>query len=300
MRAEWYDYEQDEQGNCYAVDPKTGEAIEAMTITVPIGSKITTPAQQEAYAKIKEHERNLAMRRKVSSDGGRFYFLPGQIGFNDLSPATAARLIFLGTFSSYDGNKLVISQRKPISRKNLSEILKVSRATADRFWSEVSPKYITEDENGLLLTNSNIFIRGAISKGQSYRKMFLDGIRNLYWSVPASKHKALGYVFQMLPFVNFEWNVLCYNPDETDLDSIDFMSIDEFRMAIGYEKSNMSRLSKTYREIVFPVKGKPEPFCAFVSCGTSKNKDKIVVNPRILYSGTQPEAVRILGGLCKE
>ena len=29
-------------------------------------------------------------------------------------------------------------------------------------------------------------------------------------------------------------------------------------------------------------------------------KKEIGKDPRILYSGTQPEAVRILGGLCKE
>lgn len=49
MRAEWYDYELDEQGNCYAVDPKTGEAIEAMTITVPTGTCPKTERKESVH-----------------------------------------------------------------------------------------------------------------------------------------------------------------------------------------------------------------------------------------------------------
>lgn len=300
MRTDRYEYLTDENGNQYAINHETGEAFPVHNAPIIDGSIIFTPEQQAEYRERKERKHKSAMRRKASNEGGRFYFLPGQTDFNDLSPATAARLIFLATYTSYNDNRLMVSQRKPIVRKELPGLLKVSKTTADRFWTEVSPRYLREDEDGLLLTNSDIFIKGTIQKRQSYQKMFIDGIRHLYCSVPASKHKALGYVFQMLPFINYEWNVLCYNPDETDLDNIHFMRVDDFREAIGYDKSNISRLLKTYYDIKFPVDGNLEPFCAFVSYGASKAMDKIIINPRILYSGSNPEYVRILGGLCKD
>ena len=72
---------------------------------------------------------------------------------------------------------------------------------------------------------------------------------------PQSKHTNLGYIFKLIPYVNCEYNIICHNPLEKDLDLIEPMTVGEFCEAIGYDKTNASRLIKIYNEIIFEVDG---------------------------------------------
>lgn len=72
-------------------------------------------------------------------------------------------------------------------------------------------------------------------------------MRKLYIMVQPSQHKHLGYLFKMLPYVNLEYNVLCHNPLESNLDDIQLMTVSEFCGAIGYDISNWHRLNKIYK-----------------------------------------------------
>ena len=65
----------EENGNDYAVNTLTGEVLDAIKTIVPVGSRIITPEQQEAYKKRKEIERLKAQRIEQDSDLGYFYFL---------------------------------------------------------------------------------------------------------------------------------------------------------------------------------------------------------------------------------
>lgn len=93
-----------------------------------------------------------------------------------------------------------------------------------------------------------------------------------------------------------EYNILCRRPFAKDIEDIQPLTLKEFCEAVGlsYNRTTVSRLKKAYSGIQFVVNGFPELFCAFVTDGQNHDGDKIIINPRILYSGRNPEQVRNL------
>lgn len=287
----------------YRVDEKTGETIELVWIKVERGS-ITIPLRQiEANRKRKHEEGKQAQKRITNSPLGKFYFIPMHEQFSDVSPIAVTRLIYLNTFIGYDGNRLMLTERTPMQRKDLAEVLGVSKATITRFMDEVSPTYIIEDSEGLLFTNGNVFKRGSLPRKQycQYQKFYIDGIRRLYVETKKSFHKQLGYIFKLLPFINVEYNLVC-NPAsvmETNLEKIQLISIAEFCRWIGHDVTHLNKLVAVYSSIHLMIDGKPERFCALSYDGVNKANAKIFINPRIMYNGSDYNKVAVLGAFCK-
>ena len=287
----------------YRVDEETGEARELVWIKAERGS-ITIPLSQiEANRKRKQEEAERDLKRTTNSPLGKFYSIPMHEQFPGVSPMSVTRLIYLNTFVSYDGNRLMLTERTPMRRKDLAEVLGMSEATITRFMNEVSPAYITEDSEGLLFTNGNVFKRGSLPRKQycQYQKFYIDGIRQLYAGTKKSFHKQLGNIFKLLPFINVEYNLVC-NPAsvmETDLEQVQLISIAEFCGWIGHDVAHLNKLVAAYSSIQFVIDGKPERFCTLSYDGVNKANAKIFINPRIMYNGSDYNKVAVLGAFCK-
>lgn len=280
------------------VNPETGE-IGRTFRPVENGSIIYTPEQQEAYRKRKEIEKEKRLRRDAQDELGYFYFVKSNMTFSDLIPETATKLVYLNTYLDYN-NRLMLSERRQMQKKDLEDVLKISPATMKRFWKSVSPKYIINTKDGLMSSCPDI-IRGDLPKVeafQAYQKFYLDGIRKLYAEADNKHHKHLGYVFQLLPYVNIEYNILCFNPFEKNLTDIRPMSVKDFCQQIGYDNSHLNRLLSLYGKIRFDVDGKPQQFCAFSYDGLHREEMLIFVNPHIFYGGSDFRKVEVLGKFC--
>lgn len=294
-----YDYIlDDETGNFKAISRSTGEITEAVQHILPYGTICYTPESQRLYKERKEQEQNHNIRRLKEEELGNFYFTSRKEDFADISPESLTRLIYLNTFMAH-GNRVMLTERTPMHRRDLSKILKLSKATITRFWKEVNPKYIKETDEGLMLSNDVIFRRGAVTKGNSYQRMYIKGIRNLYELTDISNHKYLGYLFRLLPFINIEYNLICSNPFEKELERVELISIADFCNMIGYDIAHISKLMKIYHDIQFDVGGRLERFCSFAYDGMRKKNAKILVNPHILYCGSDYTKVEVLGAFCK-
>ena len=260
----------------------------------PAGSWVNTPAQQERY------------KQRLYRKQNPFIFIREQ-DFDDISPESLTRLIFLNTFANYNDNKLMISERAPMHKKDLAKILGISPATVFRFWHEVSPKYLQENPSGLILTDRAIFYKGDLKNADHnslYRRLYIRSVRTLYRSISDTKYvKHLGYIFRLLPLINLEYNILCYNPAETNIEDIQPITLSEFCSLIHYNSENVDKLLNIYRRIRFEVPGKPnktERFISFVSDGISRGKSCIIVNPRILFNGSDYSKVEALGLFYKD
>lgn len=145
---------------------------------------------------------------------------------------------------------------------------------------------------------SDFSCRGKLPYGGRYQQIFVSSVQELYRKTRPQQHRYLGYVFQMLPYINIEYNILCTNPTEENLDLISHITLDDFCAAIGYSKNQRARLMRVYASITFSVDRKQEQFCAFVTPGADLGRTKIFVNPHILYHGKQDVQTQILGKLC--
>jgi hypothetical protein len=142
------------------------------------------------------------------------------------------------------------------------------------------------------------FCRGKLSPGGRYQQFYRRAVRQLYHATPVSKHGHLGQIFQILPFVNIEYNIVCRNPMETKLDKVKPLTLDEFCALVGYDPTQRGRLLRDYDAIRFDVDGRAERFCSFVTSGADLTTARIFVNPHILYHGRHPQQVQILGKFC--
>lgn len=275
-------------GTKYQVNTDTGEIREMYETWLPVGSKVYTPEQQEAYKKHQEAESRRIGRKTSNRELGTFAFININNAFDKLKPANVARLIYLSTFLSFGSNILMKTERTAMRYDDLSIILNCSGKTVDRFWKEVSPQYITLTDDGLMLTNDMIFLRNKIKERSNFfQKVYKDSIRKLFRT--AINLNYVGYIFRMLTFINIEYNILCRNPEETKLKEIQPITIDEFCEHIGYSVNQKSRIINTYKKIKFNVNGREERLIAFVDGGL-----RIVINPRVIYSGSDFRKVQVL------
>ena len=109
-------------------------------------------------------------------------------------------------------------------------------------------------------------------------------VRDLYKESTISMHKLLSYLFLMIPFLNIEWNILCYNQKEKQIENIKRMPINDFCFMMGYSKSNISFLVK--KLLSLKIKNK------LVVSVTLLGKDAYVfINPRVFYAGNNHEEI---------
>ena len=100
-----------------------------------------------------------------------------------MRPKTAARLMYLATYLSYDG---VHSERK-----RMAELLGLKRKTFDRFFVEVTDAgMLIKTDDGYTM-NRNYFVRGKVE-----------------YPLYQSLYQYLGYIFLMMPYVNVQWNTV--------------------------------------------------------------------------------------------
>lgn len=269
------------------VDIETGEVVAGITMH----DKDDRRRAKEYW----ERQNARELRRADHGPLGKF-FLSGcrDNQFAGLSPQDTARLIYTVSFMGYD-SVLKRNERSKMKIADLEQTLNLSKSTFIRFWDKVNERFIFENEDGTLIVK-DCFFRGKQKKiEERLIKVFIRQIQALYRNTPVSKHRYLGYIFQLLSYINVQYNVLCYNPLEADLEQVSLMTIKDFCRIIGYNESQVSRLSKAYSDIVFQCDGEIRRFCAFVDCGRPTDDRFVIVNPRVFYAGDCFERVEVLG-----
>ena len=264
---------------------------------IPAESLILTPEDLARQREEKERKKEAAKRREENERNrhrdkkDRFYFVASDIQLN-LPPVDAARMIYLATYLDYHTDILTKGYKKdPIKKADLSKILRVSADTVDRFLQAVSPQYLHADDDGNFHVNGDWFFRGWMKKHRefSHYQQFYDyAVRKLYESATTGSLKKIGYVFNMLPWISREWNVLSVNPEEDILDDVQPMSVTEFCEKTGLSQRNIQRTLREIRSIRFKTSRGLERFCSGVDDGAV-----IVVNPNVLYVGSNINRVKV-------
>ena len=271
-----------------AVDNSTGEIVETVTVVLPVGSKTYTPQQQRAYKERKANEAKCYAMKSSNKELGSFNFVSVDNGFDDLKAATVARLIYLTTFTRQGSSVLFKRTNTPIKYNDLTKLMECSQKTIERFWSEVSPKYMYINTESNIEINTNIIRRDKLFRYSGYwQRVYRNSVQKLFHA--ATNLNNVGYIFQLLEYVNVEYNVLCLNPEEAELSEIRTLDINAFCKIIHYDVSQKSRLMRTLKKQTFEVNNKQERLISFVDGG-----DKIVINPRVIYSGSDFRKVAVL------
>lgn len=224
--------------------------------------------------------------------------------FPEIKASSLTRLMFLATYLGYDGY-LVESKKLPIFRKDLETLLGIKQKECRRFWNNMESAGLMREEDNKIYLNENMFSRGSFSKDkikslseneQYITRIYIKGVRSLYRTATKASHATLSYIFRILPYVNKEYNVCCFNPLEQDKHKIQPMSLGDFADIIGYNRTNISKLYKILFEPRFEVDGKSMSATRYVSTsGFGKETLSMFINPCVYYAGTHWNEVEILG-----
>lgn len=279
-----------------------------ITIMVPYGTRWQTPEQQDKAKKraeyLKQKEQKEYYKKLVGKELGHFYWILADDVFSDLQPQTITKLIMLCTYLHYD-DVFRKSAKTTIKKSDLQQVLNISRKAAYDFWREVKDKYITERDGDLYISDKANIFRGRLPKAQEqevthYQKAYVISIRKLYRATGIRKHKQLGYVFKLLPYINLEYNIFCKNPFIKEIDDIMPLSVVDLCNLIGYNVSQSSRLLKELQALTFEINHRQEFLISYVDNGGNTPQSKMVfINPRILYNGSDFQKVEVLGAFCK-
>ena len=284
--------------NLGIIDLDTGLLVEDGSACVKLKSE--TDKVKEMIKKKQEYELyGQQIKSNYKSYGTFVWFLynASQVLQLGISNEDLTKLIFISTYISYNNNRLMLDDKHCMEKSDMQSLLKVSDVTFWRFFKAVTEtKIINETDDGLFL-NPSIFSKGSSDKIKNIDKnrmrLYTDGIRTLYGKAKICEHSLLSYLYQAIPFVNINYNMLCSNPMETDIKKIHTIPFEEYCKAIGYDPDNARRLKTKIKKLRL----KRLPVFNFVD-----NNDGLFcyINPNVYYAGNNFKEVRVLGKFVKQ
>lgn len=301
------DYDEDLRYRLYVENYRTGEISESLPVYGEDRNKnykILTPEQLRAIEKRKGKQK----WHNPNQENFVWFVFEAAAALTDIVPEEyLAALFLLGTYASYHAEGMLASRGVPIKKAKLPELLGMSRQTAARFWKCMTQANILHEKDGVVYMERKVFFKGPLgnkvnrfSKENRYiTKVLTDSVRDLYRRATPRTRRQLGYLFQCLPFANAEYNILCKNPQETELDNVELMTVGELCNLVGYDKSNSTRLIQNLKglEFITDKMEKPERAANFVLGNGPRDTGayRMFINPKVAYRGHHPDEVRVLG-----
>lgn len=287
----------------FYIDPETGEVVE-------INEQGIILQTHEEKQKTKEYFESLKKKEKINQtykEYGNFVwhiYTTLQETFPSLKPSNVTRLMFMATFTGYDG-ELKFRSDRPINRTQIFSLLGISEREFRNFWNELKSCDLIREEEDKIILNKDIFKKGKLSpkeiaklaaKDKHITRLYIQGIRKLYIKATPRSHKNLSYIFKILPFVNREYNIVCHNPLETELDEVNAMTLGEFCNIIGYSEKNITQLFNSLFSVTFKIRGKETSAIRYVADKSINKKTyKMFINPNVYYAGSHWDKVEVLG-----
>lgn len=278
------------------IDRETGEVV---------SSTIRTEEQDKGWLKRCSNEVGQEaakyLSRKQSSELGSFVWLLYNVNSAldiGLKSADLSRIIYLSTFMNYENYLTYDDGKTKIKYSDIGKVLKVGRRTTERFLSSAMESGVLVRESGSsgVKLSSNVFAKGSLNNivvDKDAMRLYIRGVREIYSKAKLRDHKVLSYVFQAIPYINLDYNIVCRNPHEKTLNNIDSLTLTEYCYLIGYDVSHASRLRSVLRSITVDNEG------VFGFVDTVGN-DTIIINPRVFYAGRQYERVMECGKFFKK
>ncbi|MEK4085107.1 hypothetical protein [Psychrobacillus sp. FSL K6-1415] len=207
--------------------------------------------------------------------------------FPTLTQQDTARLMFIGTYVAWENGRLQYENGRYINKKALEKMVDMSTKHFNLFFKRLEAEdIIREDvETGDITINPSVFYRGSIKEigfdvsHLTYSRLFRDTVRKLYSQFKGRTLGQLALIYSVMPFLSFNTNIVCYNPEEKDGERIRPMDLDKLSVLLGYE--NPQKLKRALNS----VKVEDKPVFGFFENVNDRRKLRVTVNPRVIYNG---------------
>lgn len=204
--------------------------------------------------------------------------------FTSLTQPDLARLMFVGSYTSWHDGRLIYDNGRSITKDGLHELTQMSRKRFNEFYNRLTDEDIISEVNGDLYMNPSVFYRGALSDYQyetddlQHTRMFRKTIRDLYEKYNGRSLGQLAIVYAVLPFIHFKTNVVSYNADESNVDKVVPMPLEKLAIALGYGSAQKLKTALNR------VKIEGHPVFGFFENPHDRRSVRIVINPRVFFA----------------
>lgn len=286
-----------------AIDTDTGEIIGNTFIgkgeELVLDSKKKLSDNQKNYLKKKD---NLEELSKTLGGYVHIFYVKEELLYNklNLNPADVSRFLYLATYISYnyeDENLLIKKengQLKPMTQKDIMEVMKLSERAFYNFIKEMKSKELIIEKNNKFYVNEKYISKGKIQDNENnYIRLYIDTTRHLYEHCTSRQHKQLGYVLQLLPYVDLQTNHILINNEKAEIR--DIMKL------LGIPANNKQSISAFKKALLnFKINYQGNEYFLFGAHTFEYGKEfrtYFVINPLVLFGGNNIELIQ---DVCKQ
>ena len=213
-----------------------------------------------------------------------------------LEPQYLYRFVILCCYMDYDNSIRYGNSKEGFNyatEKDLEEIWKLSKRETINTKKALIEYDLLRVEGKHLYINQLYCRRGQKVKKipKTYLKgsvkMFKDGLLELNEKVDAKQHKRMALFVQLLPYVNYHYNILCSNPNESDLDKVKPLTPKDMCKLVGYDEKHSSRLIKELSQLKINNR-----YAIAIVLRDGMSKKHIYINPFIYCKTNDAEKLR--------
>lgn len=247
--------------------------------------------QREASQQVKTYSKELGGHINMA-------LIKNELLFNDLDMdrANISRAIYLATYIDYNNRQenLLVKHStnnkiNPLTRNEIRKLLGLGDRAFVNFLNSMKKNNLLYEVDSRFYLSVDYFNKGEVSyENKEFTRVFLDTTRLLFEGCTPRQHKQLSYVFQLVPFMNFELNIICSNPNEQDFYKLNKLGLSDICSLLGLstEKAPMNKLENDL--LKFKVAYKNRDYSLFkrvIVKGGNGKFDYFVINPYVIWGG---------------
>lgn len=255
-------------------------------------AELQTRDNEEKIEGIKIRKEISEFEEMIKETFGKFYFNFYNSLPKDLGDQFKFRFMYMSTYLKHNDDRMVLKQSNGLYRtikvEELREILKLEDREFRKTKSElIKNNLISINKENQISINCEISKVGNIPKynKKDYTRIFSDCITELYNNSLPREHKKIFMIIKLLPYIHFQFNIVCKNPHCELMEDIKPLSIKDIM-----EEFKMTNQS-VFKKKLLSITGKNNKLIMLFE---DYDKQMIAINPKIYYRGTQKEALNYL------
>lgn len=271
---------------CYIIEQETGEIIDDNFV---IDNLEDRERKRKGAIKAQDFEEYKEIQSEIM--GNFIFFLYKNMDKLKelLTDAEIVKYIYLATYTKKDGYLISDNNNTYINKKKMQELLLVAKPNFFKFFNKIikNKLLIEEEKSKIYKINIDIFWRGKRTdyKQQTgtemidYIRLYINATRFLYTQNQKNCRKLI-VAYQLLPYTNWKYNVLCTNVKEVDKKKINPLTINDILGILKYDKTNISKFKKYFYNIKY---GENVLFKTVQDQPEWKSGSIVYVNPMFAY-----------------
>lgn len=212
-----------------------------------------------------------------------------------LDRANISRLIYLATYIDYNDREenVLVKHGKNnkieyLNKDDIKEIMNLSNATLSRFLKDLKDNELLFEANDKFYISTKYFSKGKSNfDKKKYTRVFIKTTRELYKGCSTRQHMKLSYVFCLIPFLNYETNILCSNPTEINKDKLNRLGLSDICELLGLstDKKSMHKFENDLYKISINIDGNDYYMFTRVITKGEYHNNYFIINPSIIWNG---------------